>query len=1000
MADGAVTIEIKGDSKDFEVNISNTAKKVNGLKSALHGAKSGESDLAGGAKKAAGELGGLKSVLKGIGTAVVVAFSVRAIAGFAKECIDLGSAVAEVQNVVDVAFGSMGGKMEAFAKDSITSFGMSELAAKQTGSTYMAMAKGMGVAEDAASDMAIALTGLSGDVASFFNIDQAEAAEKLKSVFTGETETLKSLGVVMTEANLKQYALAHGMSANISAMSQAERVALNYSFVMDSLSLAQGDFARTQDSWANQTRILSMQWQQLMATLGQCLTTVLLPVVKALNSIMAAALQAANAISAAFSQLFGGTRKEFTAAGDSAGAIAQANADIGSSAGSAAQGEKELAKGTKEAAKAAEGALAGFDELNTLQAQSAEGGGTGSSGTGSGTGGAGGGLLENVADTGEAEGAAGRLSRMLEALRETYETLRKTFMAGFTVGWGDAGQGVKNIQADLGHIGQSLRGIFTDPAVTGAAENFVRSTTYALGQLVGAGASVGVSIGKNLVGGIAEWLESSKGFISNSLVRIFDASAFAAELTGNFGQAVAQIFTSLGSDSGKSFTGGLIGSVGNLLLGAVQTIQQLLTLVLVPLFQPIIENADKIREAFTNVFAVLSPILDALSSTIAWLFEQLNSLYEAVLLPLAKLLGGLLSGALGALLDAANAFAPVLAEVSEKFEAVVGKVRELCEAIAERLQPIWQTIMEWLQNVFRPLWDSIFSIAGAVIQTFVGVIGTVLSVAMDLLGGIIDFLTNIFKGDWSGAWESVKSTVLSVWTTIKNGVSNLLHGLGNIVSSVWNGIKTAVTGAVQTVWAVIKTTWDTIYTNVSNVLTGLFNIFSSIWSGIVDTVSSAAQAISGWIGGVIDSLSGAASAVGGFFSGLVGGGSTKGGAGKGGKTISGGFFLGPLPDLAASYPRLPVPALARGAVIPPNREFMAVLGDQRNGTNIEAPLATIQEAVRVEMEPYIDAMMAGFESVVAAIQNKDSTVYIGDESIGRAAIRYQNKMKFVRGGNY
>ena len=80
MADGAVTIEIKGDSKDFEVNISNTAKKVNGLKSALHGAKSGESDLAGGAKKAAGELGGLKSVLKGIGTAAVAAFSVRAIA--------------------------------------------------------------------------------------------------------------------------------------------------------------------------------------------------------------------------------------------------------------------------------------------------------------------------------------------------------------------------------------------------------------------------------------------------------------------------------------------------------------------------------------------------------------------------------------------------------------------------------------------------------------------------------------------------------------------------------------------------------------------------------------------------------------------------------------------------------------------------------------------------------------------------------------------------------
>ena len=215
-----------------------------------------------------GQLGGLKSVLGKIGGLIAGAFAVREVARFGTACIELGSDVAEVQNVVDTSFGGMAYKMEEFADTAITSFGMSELAAKKTGSTYMAMARGMGVAEDAASDMAIELTGLSGDVASFFNLDQEQAAYKLRSIFTGETEALKDLGVVMTQANLQQYALSHGMNSNIQAMSQAEKVALQYSFVVDSLRLAAGDFARTQDSWANQTRILAMQWQEFMSVIG------------------------------------------------------------------------------------------------------------------------------------------------------------------------------------------------------------------------------------------------------------------------------------------------------------------------------------------------------------------------------------------------------------------------------------------------------------------------------------------------------------------------------------------------------------------------------------------------------------------------------------------------------------------------------------------------------------------------------------------------------------
>ena len=339
-----------------------------------------------------GQLGGLKSVLGKIGGMIAAAFAVREVARFGAACIELGSNVAEVQNVVDVSFGSMAYKMEEFADTAITSFGMSKLAAKQAGSTYMAMARGMGVAEDAASDMAIALTGLSGDVASFFNISQEDAAYKLRSIFTGETEALKDLGVVMTQANLQQYAMAHGMNSNIQAMSQAEKVALQYSFVVDSLRLAAGDFARTQDSWANQTRILAMQWQEFMSIIGQALTTVLLPVVKMLNTIVAALINMANTFNSVISALFGGKNTQIK----SAGAMVDANAGIAASAADAADNEQALADAATAAGKAAKSATLGIDELNIVQQDTAAGGGSGGTGGAGGGGGSTGGALDTT----------------------------------------------------------------------------------------------------------------------------------------------------------------------------------------------------------------------------------------------------------------------------------------------------------------------------------------------------------------------------------------------------------------------------------------------------------------------------------------------------------------------------------------------------------------------------------------------------------------------------
>ena len=151
--------------------------------------------------------------------------------------------------------------------------------------------------------MATTLTGLAGDIASFYNISQDEAYTKLKSVFTGETESLKDLGVVMTQTALDAYALEKGFGKTTKSMTEAEKVALRYSFVQNQLSNAAGDFIRTSDSWANQVRVLSLQFDTLRAAIGEGLINVLKPAVKWLNAIMEKLIVAAKAF-AAFTAAF------------------------------------------------------------------------------------------------------------------------------------------------------------------------------------------------------------------------------------------------------------------------------------------------------------------------------------------------------------------------------------------------------------------------------------------------------------------------------------------------------------------------------------------------------------------------------------------------------------------------------------------------------------------------------------------------------------------------
>lgn len=308
---------------------------------------------------------------KRVGAILASVLSIAAIVAFGKSCIDLGSNLTEVQNVVDVTFGAMSGRVDAFAKDAAKAFGLSETMAKKYMGTYGAMAKSFGITGKAGYDMSAAITGLTGDVASFYNLSQDEAYTKLKSIFTGETESLKDLGVVMTQTALDQYALNNGFGKTTAKMTEQEKVMLRYQFVMSQLSDASGDFARTSSSWANQVRILQLQFEALRATIGQGLINAFTPVIQVINTILAKLQTLAEYFRAFTVAIFGDAAGGSGSVADSMDSAAGSAGDIADNMGSAANSAKEMNR-----------QLAKFDELNNLSSNRNSGGAGGGGGGG------------------------------------------------------------------------------------------------------------------------------------------------------------------------------------------------------------------------------------------------------------------------------------------------------------------------------------------------------------------------------------------------------------------------------------------------------------------------------------------------------------------------------------------------------------------------------------------------------------------------------------------
>ena len=378
---GTISLKLKLDTSGFKNRLNDLKNRI---KSSFN--TGAVSNFGNSVKATTGLFPRLTASVKTFGKAVIAAFTIRAIAAFANKCVTLASNLVEVENVVATAFPKMYEYVDNFAKNAASKFGLSETMAKQYIGTFGAMAQAFGFTEKQAAAMSTTLTGLAGDVASFYNITQDEAYNKLKSVFTGETESLKELGIVMTQSALDSYAMANGFGHTTSAMSEAEKVALRYSFVQEKLAMAQGDVARTSNSWANQIRYLKVQIQTLGSMIGQLIMKVLSPLVQAINFVLAKIIDLGKGFASIFGKKsgIGQTKADLGGISGEIGNITDGYQDASSGADKASRNTGKLGKALKKAAKDARN-LMGFDQINKVQEKQSTDSGPGGGNDGGGS---------------------------------------------------------------------------------------------------------------------------------------------------------------------------------------------------------------------------------------------------------------------------------------------------------------------------------------------------------------------------------------------------------------------------------------------------------------------------------------------------------------------------------------------------------------------------------------------------------------------------------------
>jgi phage-related protein len=855
----------------------------------------------------------LKNAFGKAARVVATALSAAAIASFAKSCIELGSDLAEVQNVVDVTFGEANKRIEEFAQNAAEQFGLSELSAKQYSSTMGAMLKSMGITGTQLEDMSIKMTELAGDMASFYNLDTDEAFSKIRSGISGETEPLKQLGINLSVANLEQYALTQGIKKSYSAMTQQEQALLRYNYLLDVTSDAQGDFARTSDSWANQVRILQLRFESLKSTLGQAFISALTPVLRMLNTLIAKLQQAALAFNSLIQKITGNSSS-----------TSQAVSTVASSIGTATDNTEDLTASTEAAGTAAKEAysgLAAFDEINSLTKND-------SSGSDSGTDSALDDLdtvsteMDEAADDVDSElnPALQRVldaaSKALQAIKDLIKSIGETWKAvwesdistaylesvadllvaildvitaiatSFKTAW-DSGAGYElvaafltmltNINEMIAAIAESFAGAFDSPTGVSICENI-------LGILTGI---------FNIIGNIAErfteaWTTAGIGdAIMSNILTIVDT---ILETIHSIVDATADWAKELDFTPLLESINGLLEAIQPLSENIGRGLEWFYENVLLPLASWTIEDAiPTFLDLLSAALDVLDEVIEALKPFAEWLWEDF-------LQPFGKWAGDKVIKAIQTVTDKLKDFSTWIQENQTAIEIIAAIIGDFATAwgIVSAALAIWNGVAEIATGVITVLGAAVgfitspIGIAIATIAALIaigvalyenwdtlsqyasqiwGTIKTAISAPITAIQTKISNTMTAIKTTWTTIWTAIKTTVTdiltnihafitTIMTAIQNFISPVLTAIQNVWTTIWTAIKTAVTDILTNIYTFITDIMTTIHDGINTALTAIHTIWTNTWTSVKTTVVQIFDDMWTAMKGVINSIIG------------------------------------------------------------------------------------------------------------------------------------------------
>lgn len=720
-----------------------------------------------------------------------------------KNAINYSSDLAEAQNVVEQGFGSLSYMADDFASNSVQAFGMSALSAKKMSGQFAAMGRSLGVVPERAAEMSLSLTGLAGDLASFWNVSHDVAQTALESVFTGETESLKRFAVVMTQANLQQFAYSKGINKSVSAMTQAEQAQLRYAYVMEATAAAHGDFSRTSAGWAGQVRILAGQFQNLAGIIGGGLKAAFLPVITVINALMAKIISLANLISSFIGKLFG-VKPQAASAGAGLSEMAESAGSLGNNMDAAAGGIGEIGDAAKKSQKSLNGFIAGWHEVNNMTSNEGAGGSGGGGGAGS---------LPDMALPEKYEldiTAEDEASPVIEDIRKRLLELSSLFSKGFRVGLGDMSV-FDSIRQNIQSIRASFEEIFSDGRVATAFNHMLDALAYNAGAKVGSFVSVGSTIVDNITGGISLYLGKSKENIQSWLISMFDITAQSDTILTNFQVALADIFTVFRSEPAKQITADIIQVFADGFMGATELAGRLGTSILDMILTPITENSSGFKEALSNTLGPISEVLTALANSFSQTWSEINQMYKKHIAPMFSSIRDGLSEVIETLLSGYNTyFAPVLDSLAGKFSEVWGdhiqpllsSFIDLFGEVATFIENVWKSVFQPLLNwvadkIFPVISPALEGIGTLVLTVFAGITDT-LNGFITVATGVIGFVNGVFSGDWSKAWEGVKTVFKGVWDAmpdfIKGPIKLIIGFVNSMIGAIENGINFVVRG--------------------------------------------------------------------------------------------------------------------------------------------------------------------------------------------------------------